>query len=57
MEHKGYNITLHDEYATYEIHGIGKGALPKMLQGSFMSVKLAQQFIDMYVTSKKPVKE
>lgn len=56
MEYKGYKIELQKEYAIYSIRSIGKGALPKCLQGAFTTYKTAMNLIDMYVESKEQIK-
>ncbi len=52
MQHKGYDITSHSKFSTKVIRGIGKGALPKVLQGSFSDDRRAMQAIDAYVALK-----
>jgi hypothetical protein len=52
MDYKGYKIELQREYAIYGIRSIGKGALPKLLQGAFTTYKDAMKVIDIYLDSK-----
>ena len=52
MEHKGYKILTHPRFATRVIQAIGKGALPKILMGSFSDERRAMQAIDTYVSVK-----
>lgn len=56
MEYKGYKIEIMREYAIYDIRAIGKGALPKCLQGSFTTYKNAMELIDRYIESKESAK-
>ena len=55
MEYKGYKVEL-QEYSVYGIRTIGKGALPKCLQGAFTTYKAAMNIIDRYVESKEQIK-
>lgn len=57
MEYKGYNIRISKAYTMYSIHMIGKGALPKSLQGLFTTTSSAKKIIDQYVEVKEAVKE
>ncbi len=52
MEHSGFNILAHAKYATKIIKFIGKGALPKVLHGSFTDDRRAKHAIDTYLVSK-----
>jgi len=52
MEHNGFKILSHPKFATKVIQMIGKGALPKLLQGSFSDDRRATQAIDAYKSKK-----
>lgn len=56
MEYKGYSIVVEGGLAMYVIRGIGKGALPKVLQGLFTTTSAAKKLIDVYTNSKEPAK-
>lgn len=51
-EYKGYAIERSKAFLTYHIKGIGKGALPKELQGAYTSIKFLRESIDRYVDKK-----
>lgn len=51
-EYKGYAIERHPNYMTYNVRSIGKGALPKELQGAFTSIKFLKDAVDRYVDKK-----
>lgn len=53
MVYNGYEIKLEEDYSCYSIRSIGKGALPKTLQGLFTTTGAASKAIDAYVTSKE----
>jgi hypothetical protein len=57
MEYKGYNIRLNKSYTMYSIHMIGKGALPKHLQGLYTTKNSAFRQIDQYLGLKEEIKE
>ena len=52
MEHNGFKIFNHPRFATRVIQMIGKGALPKVLRGSFSDERRAKQAIDAYVSTR-----
>lgn len=56
MEYNGYKIELQKRYTMYGIRAVGKGALPKVLQGLFTTVKDAMASIDRYVEGKELIK-
>jgi|JI10StandDraft_1071094.scaffolds.fasta_scaffold647062_2 hypothetical protein len=53
MEYKGYNIVSDGTYGMRVIKGIGRGALPKDLNGAFSSDKTARKAIDLIVAKKE----
>lgn len=57
MEHKGFNVKLNKASTMYSIHMIGKGALPKTLQGLFTTVVRACEEINRYLDTKESAKE
>lgn len=52
MEYKGYAITRDRQYLTYHVKGIGKGALPKELQGAYTQLKFLHEAVDRYLDKK-----
>jgi len=57
MEYKGYNIKIEEDIVMYSIHMIGKGALPKILNGLYTTTHAAKGQIDKYVNEKMLIKE
>lgn len=51
-EYRGYEIVRDKQFLTYSVKGIGKGALPKELQGSYTSEKFLRQSVDAYLNKK-----
>lgn len=50
-EYKGYRILV-DGFSMYKVIGMGKGAVPKDLQGRFTSKAFARSAIDGYLAIK-----
>lgn len=48
MQYGNYEIVVKPNSNTYEIHSVGKGALPDMLKGGYTSVGHAKKKIDQY---------
>jgi hypothetical protein len=57
MEYKGYNIQVEDDIVMYSIHMIGRGALPKFLNGLYTNYTSAKKQIDTYLEQKLISKE
>ena len=51
-EYNGFNIVKHGRFSTLVIKSVGKGALPKMLMGSFSDERRAKIAIDTYLSGK-----
>ena len=55
QEYKGYGIERSTAFLTYKLKGIGKGALPKELQGSYTSIRFLKESVDRYLDRKTTV--
>lgn len=53
VEYKGFNIGFEGRFPKVIIRSIGKGALPKMLNGGFKSKHSAQEAVDRYLSLKE----
>lgn len=51
-EYKGYEIANDMTFGHKVIKSVGKGALPKLLQGSFTNTRQAEIAIDSYLGKK-----
>lgn len=51
--YKGYKIERNRQFGTFEVRAIGKGALPKILNGSFTKDSIVKNLIDSYLKNKK----
>ena len=51
-EYKGYSIEGDGTFGMKVIKSIGKGALPKLLKGSFSNHRVAENAIDSYLNGK-----
>lgn len=52
-EYKGYRIVGDGTYGMFVVKSIGPGAIPDMLQGSYLRVVNAKQAIDIYSLHKE----
>lgn len=57
MLYNGYEIKLCKDPVMFAIHSVGKGALPKLLQGFYTTHLAAQKQVDLYLSSKGRDKE
>lgn len=53
MVYKGYDIRLDSGTTMYTVHTVGKGPLPKVLQGLFTTKQVSMLHIDRYLESKE----
>lgn len=51
LEYKGYELRRGGAHM-FTIHSIGKGALPKMLEGGYTNASFAHKAIDAYLEYK-----